>query len=97
MRELPYIDLWRRELYAGRDGQRPDAVSTWKFDGLLRAANLQHKAEETARMLEETLAYPYAHPDTIRHFLEQYERECDDCHRAFLNGLEQQERDDAAA
>lgn len=95
MTMLPYIALWRKELYAGVGGQNPDVIATWRRDGLWRAANLQHHAEETERMLRECLE-TNAHPDTIRHFLDQLEAECKACDEEFLGGLMAQEDSDAA-
>ena len=92
MTALPYRALWRRELDAGLYGQNSQLTSTWKLDGLWLAAVLQHKAEESERMLQEALDAD-DHPDVIQHFLEQYEADCDACHRAFLDG----EAIDAAA
>jgi hypothetical protein len=84
MTYLPYRTLWRAELRDGVNGQRPDLTATWTLDNLWAAAVLQHKAEESERMLQETLDYEHAHPDTIRHFLEQYEADCRACDEAFL-------------
>lgn len=85
--DLPYRALWRRELNAGLYGQDPQLTSTWRLDGLWKAAVLQHQAEDTLQMLQESLD-ANDHPDTIQHFLEQYEAECDACHRAFLGGID---------
>lgn len=84
MTPLPYRTLWRQELRAGVNGQKPDLTATWVLDNLWAAAVLQHKAEETERMLRETLDYEHAPPETIRHFLEQYEADCRACDDAFL-------------
>ena len=93
MTGLPYRTIWRRELEAGLRGQDPSRPSTWKLDHLWRASVLQHRAEESLQFLQESMD-DNAHPDTIAHFLEQYEADCDACHRAFLAG---EEATDAAA
>lgn len=86
MSRLPYRALWRRELNAGVGGQKPDLTSSWRLDNLWLASVLQHKAEESERMLQEALDYEHAHPDTIAHFLEQYEADCRECDRVFIDG-----------
>jgi hypothetical protein len=83
--DLPYRALWRRELDLGVNGQNPAITSTWKLDHLWRAAVLQHKAEDSLQMLQESID-ANDHPDTIAHFLEQYEADCEECHRVFADG-----------
>lgn len=85
---LPYRALWRREINGRLSGQNPDVPSTWVRDHLWGAAVLQHRAEETERMLQEVLDYPYPHPETVAHFLAQYEADCAACHAEFLRGEE---------
>lgn len=93
MTDLPYRAMWRRELNARAYGQNPDLTATWKLDHLWLASVLQHKAEESEIMLQEALD-ANDHPDTIAHFLAQYEDDCAECHRVFLAG---EEANDAAA
>lgn len=88
MSDLPYKALWRREVSAGLYGQQMALTATWKLDGLWRAACLQNQAEDTERMLQESID-ANDHPDTIAHFLEQYEAECAACHAAFLADQEE--------
>jgi hypothetical protein len=82
---LPYRALWRRELNAGLYGQDPQRTSTWKLDHLWLASVLQHRAEETLVMLNEAIEAG-DHPDTVAHFLEQFEADCALCHRTFAEG-----------
>ena len=82
---LPYRALWRSELNAGRNGQNPDLTATWKLDHLWRAAVLQNWAEESLRMLNESIEAG-DHPDTIAHFYEQFQADCERCHQTFADG-----------
>jgi len=45
----PALHSWRREVRAGRDGQRPDAAGTWRLDSLWRAATWEQAALEAER------------------------------------------------
>jgi len=50
MSGTPSLNLWRREVRAGVDDQRPDHPASWRLDVLWRAACWEQSAIEADRL-----------------------------------------------
>jgi hypothetical protein len=81
---IPYRDIWERELRAGKGGQRRECSSTWRLDGLWRAVCYQLRAEESERLLASAIDNG-ALPCALAALLDEYEREWEQAHRAFVD------------
>jgi hypothetical protein len=80
---VDYRAVWHRELRAGRDGQHGDQPSTWKLNGLWRAACRQARIEEL-QLLFTVAVNAGANTELLAGLLDDLEREWQAAHAAFL-------------
>lgn len=80
---IDYRAAWLSELRAGRDGQRLDQGSSWKLNGLWRAACRQIRIEGLERQFG-FMVNVGARAEHLAGLLDNLEREWQDAHAAFL-------------
>ena len=89
---LPYRARWEQELRAGVAGQDRQRPSTWRLDGLWRAACLQAEAEDFEQELKIALDHE-APAHTIRAMVSEIEHIRAAAHAAFLAAEREETRD----